>query len=83
MFSQTNDIKHIELNFPSVAWIMPQGWDLECWGGVNNLVWGFVMVPYRLGVLLKQEGQGDYSFGVWHNFKIFCMLDWPDDFSKQ
>ena len=30
MFVLTNkDIKHIDQNFLSVAWVMPQGWDLE------------------------------------------------------
>ena len=35
MFSQIKDGKHIEQNFHSVAGIMPQGWDLGCWGVKN------------------------------------------------
>ena len=37
MFSQIKDRKHIEQNFHAVAWVMPQGWDLGCWGVVKNL----------------------------------------------
>ena len=32
VFSQIKGRKHIEQNFHSVAGIMPQGWDLGCWG---------------------------------------------------
>ena len=36
VFSQLKDIKHIRRDFHSVAWVMPQGWDLGLpWG-----VWG-------------------------------------------
>ena len=28
MFSQIKDTKHIRRDFYSVAWVMPQGWDL-------------------------------------------------------
>ena len=28
VFSQIKDIKHITRDFHSVAWVMPQGWDL-------------------------------------------------------
>ena len=35
MFSQIKDRKHIEQNFHSVAGVMPQGWDLGCWGVKN------------------------------------------------
>ena len=28
VFSQIKDMKQIEQNFHSVAWVMPQGWDL-------------------------------------------------------
>ena len=31
--SQIKDIKHIELDFHSVLWVMPQGWDLGVLGG--------------------------------------------------
>ena len=30
--SQIKDMKHIERNFHSVAWVMPQGRDLGSWG---------------------------------------------------
>ena len=33
VFSQIKDIKHIEGNFHSVAWAMPQVWDLRVLGG--------------------------------------------------
>ena len=33
VFSQIKDRKHIERNFHSVAWVMPQGWDLGKLGG--------------------------------------------------
>ena len=40
VFSQLKDIKHIRWDFHSVAWVMPQGWDLGVpwgWGGVQKL----------------------------------------------
>ena len=37
IFSQLKDIKHIRRNFHSVAWVMPQGWDLG--GTVGG--WGY------------------------------------------
>ena len=33
VFSQMKDIKHIRRDFHSVAWVMPQGWDLGVLGG--------------------------------------------------
>ena len=45
VFSQINDIKHIEQNFHSVAWVMPQGWDLGVLGVSKILAWRFVMLP--------------------------------------
>ena len=33
VFSQVKDIKHIRRDFPSVAWVMPQGWNLWVLGG--------------------------------------------------
>ena len=33
MLSQIKDRKHIEQNFHSVAWVMPQWWDLGVLGG--------------------------------------------------
>ena len=34
VFSQLKDMKHIRRDFHSVAWVMPQGWDLGApWGG--------------------------------------------------
>ena len=32
---QMKDRKHIERNFHSVAWVMPQGWDLSVLGNKN------------------------------------------------
>ena len=40
MFSQIKDIKHIERNFHSVAWVMTQWWDLGVLE-VKNLSVGF------------------------------------------
>ena len=39
VFSQLKDMKHIRRDFHSVAWVMPQGWDLGVpWGlGVQKL----------------------------------------------
>ena len=33
VFSQLKDMKHIRRDFHSVAWVMPQGWDLVVPGG--------------------------------------------------
>ena len=35
VFSQMKDIKHIRRDFHSVAWVMPQGWDLGYRGGLG------------------------------------------------
>ena len=35
--------KHFEQNFKFVAWVMPNGWDLGCWGS-KTLALGFAMV---------------------------------------
>ena len=34
--SQMKDIKHIRQDSHSVAWVMPQRWDLGCWGVKNE-----------------------------------------------
>ena len=38
VLSQMKDIKHIKRDFHSVAWVMPQGWDLGGYrgGGRSN-----------------------------------------------
>ena len=36
VFSQMKDIKHIRQDFHSVAWVMPQGWDLGVLWGVGG-----------------------------------------------
>ena len=36
VFSQLKDIKHIRQDFHSVAWVMPQGWDLGVPRGVGG-----------------------------------------------
>ena len=47
----TNKRNYIERNFYSVAWFMPQGWDLGVLG-VKTLAWGFEMAPHRLRILV-------------------------------
>ena len=61
MFSQIKDRKHIE----HIAGVMPQGRDLGVLGGSKTLAWGFVMVPHRLRVLVK-------NYGLW--FSSRCGL---------
>ena len=51
-FLQIKDRNHIEQNFHSVAWVMPQGWDSGVLGGSKTLAWGFEMVPHRLHILV-------------------------------
>ena len=51
-FLQIKDRKHIELNFHSVAGVMPQGWDLGVLGGSKTLAWGFAMASHRLRILV-------------------------------
>ena len=48
MFSQIKDRIHIEQNFHSVAWVMPQEWDLGVLDGSKSLARGFAMAPHRL-----------------------------------
>ena len=48
----TNKRKYIENNVYSVDGVMPQGWDLGCWGGSKTLAWGFAMAPHRLRILV-------------------------------
>ena len=36
VFSQINDIKHVERNYHSVGWVMHQGWDLGVLMGGKN-----------------------------------------------
>ena len=50
VFSQLKDIKHIRRDFHSVAWVMPQGWDLG--------------VPWGLGVP-KTFFPNSTRFSVW------------------
>ena len=45
------DIKHVKQNLHSVAWVMPQGWDLGVLGS-NILAWGFMIAPHRLLILV-------------------------------
>ena len=37
VFSQMKHIKHIRRDFHSVAWVMPQGWDLEVPRGLGRV----------------------------------------------
>ena len=52
VFSPIKDRKHIEQNFYSVAGVMPQGWDLGCWGS-KTLAWGFAIAPHGLSILVE------------------------------
>ena len=36
VFSQMKDIKHIRLDFHSVSWVMPPGWDLRGYSGLGG-----------------------------------------------
>ena len=49
---QIKDRKHIEQNFHSVAWVMPQGWNFAVLGGSKTLPWGFAMATHRLRILI-------------------------------
>ena len=53
VFSQIKDRKHIELNFNSVARVMPPDGTCGCWGESKTLAWGFAMVPHRLRALVS------------------------------
>ena len=68
VFSKIEDGKHIERNFHSVAWVMPQGVGLghAGGGGSKTLVWGFMMAPHRLRVLVWILSVLDCSIPVWH-----------------
>ena len=52
VFSQIKDRKHIELNFHSVARVMPRGGTCGYWGESKTLAWGFAMAPHRLRALV-------------------------------
>ena len=49
VFSQMKDIKHIRWDFHSVAWVMPQGWDLGVPWGVGVQIF-FLQNSTRFGV---------------------------------
>ena len=51
-FLQIKDRKNIEQKFPSVARVMPLGWNLRVLGGSKTLAWGFAMAPHRLRILV-------------------------------
>ena len=50
VFSQLKDIKHIRRDFHSVAWVMPQGWDLGVPWGVGGSKKLFFPNSTRFGV---------------------------------
>ena len=50
VFSQLKDIKHIRRDFHSVAWVMPQGWDLGVPWGVGGSKNFFFPNSTRFGV---------------------------------
>ena len=56
------DTKYIRLDFHSVTWVMPQGWDLGHWGaqGVKKLLG----VPWGVGgqIFFSSEIQPDLVF---------------------
>ena len=51
-FLQIKDRKHIEKNVHSVAWVMPEGWDLGGAWWVKNFSLGIVMAHHRLYILV-------------------------------
>ena len=58
VFSQMKDTKHIRRDIHSVAWVMPQGWDLAlgCSGGQKKIFFqtlscGISNRPYKLPLL--------------------------------
>ena len=50
VFSQMKNTKHIRRDFHSVTWVMPQGWDLGCWGaqGVKTFFFKHGHVTYQI-----------------------------------
>ena len=50
VFSQLKDMKHIRRDFHSVAWVMPQGWDLGVPWGVGGSKNFFFPNSTRFGV---------------------------------
>ena len=48
VFSQIKDTKHIRWEFHSVAWIMPQGWDLGSPGGQKFIFLKHGYVAYQI-----------------------------------
>ena len=61
------DIKHIEQDFCSDAWVMPQGWDLGCWV-VKNLSVGICDgLPSVLVYINIGSNQNFYlSCSIWY-----------------
>ena len=45
VFSQMKDIKHIRQDFHSIAWVMPQGWDLGLTWGWGGSIFFFEIQP--------------------------------------
>ena len=50
VFSQMKDIKHIRRDFHSIAWVMPQGWDLGVPWGVGGSKFFSLQNSTRFGV---------------------------------
>ena len=68
VFSQMKGTKHIRLDFNSVAWVMPQGWDFGALGvprgggGKKNSSSNMVMLHIKLtGMMSRTECQVKFS----------------------
>ena len=87
MFSQIKDTKHIERNFHSVAWVMPQGRDLSFfffWGGggvTKTLASGFPMATHRLRVVVRfkvfSHFQPRFAAGDGRHSSSHCDMSGP------
>ena len=76
VFSQLKDIKHIRGDFHSIAWVMPQGWDLGYRGGLggpktffpNSTRFG-MWVTYMNGTCNSTNFWVPASWGLWEGPK--------------
>ena len=87
VFSQLKDIKHMRRDFHSVAWVMPQGWDLCTVGGWESknffsqiqpdfvcelFTWmAIFLVPASWGLEEGPKGQISLNLNYKVNFKDF------------
>ena len=56
MFSRIKDIKHMEHDFHSVSWVMPQGWAFEVLGVKNLIFQNMVMWQLKLKGMKSRIG---------------------------